>query len=160
MPAERVRERSFAQHILVVGRSFQARRRRGLRVRVFQGRLLPGKPVHRFPEEIGVAAALTRSGLGTPARPAQLGAGTVAIVGPGGRRITQLIAHVVYSETDAGGVRYASRVDISEECWSEFDTVEVWATSPEPLPAGDPELTRACTPLGLSLPPVLPASES
>jgi len=107
-----------------------------------------------------VAAALTRSGLGTPARPAQLDAGTVAIGGPGGRRITQLIAHVVYSETDAGGVRYASRVDINEECWAVFDTVEVWASNPEPLPTGDPELTRACTALGLSLPPVLPVSES
>ncbi|MHB1500627.1 MAG: hypothetical protein ACYDD0_00180 [Candidatus Dormibacteria bacterium] len=100
-----------------------------------------------------VAAALARSGLGSPARPTQLDAGTVALGGPGGRRLTQRVARIVYSETDAGGLRYVSRVDASEECWAVFDTVDVWTSAPELLLIGDPELISACVALGLRLSP-------
>jgi hypothetical protein len=82
----------------------------------------------------------------------QLDAGTIALAGPLGRRITQLIARVVYSETDAAGLRYTSRVDANEECWAVFDTVDVWASTPEKLAPADPELMSACVTLGLRLP--------
>ena len=99
-----------------------------------------------------VGSMLAASGLGTPARPVQLDAGTIALAGPIGRRITQVVAQVVYAETDAGGLRYVSRVDLDEECWAVFDTVEVWASAAEPMTPGDPDLASACAALGLRLP--------
>lgn len=99
-----------------------------------------------------LAAALADTGLGSPELPVQLDAGTIALAGPLGRRITQLIARVVYSETDAAGLRYTSRVDANEECWAVFDTVDVWASTPEKLAPADPELMSACVTLGLRLP--------
>lgn len=62
-----------------------------------------------------VVSALATSGLSTPDRPPQLDAGTIALAGPLGRRITQVVAQVLYAETDAGGLRYLSRVDLDEE---------------------------------------------
>jgi hypothetical protein len=99
-----------------------------------------------------VAAALADSGLGTPDRPAQLDAGTIALAGPVGRRITQTVARTVFTDTNAGGLRYTSRVDAFEECWAIFDTVAVWVTESQPVDLEDPDLTAACTALGLSLP--------
>ena len=98
-----------------------------------------------------VDSALAASGLGTPGRPVQLDAGTIALAGPLGRRITQVVARVVYTETDAGGLRYVSRVDLDEECWAVFDTVEVWTNAAEPLAPEDPALASACAALGLRL---------
>ena len=99
-----------------------------------------------------VVAALAASGLGAPDRPPQLDTGTIALGGPLGRRITQVVAQVLYAETDAGGLRYLSRVDLDEECWSIFDTVDVWASPVGPLDPADPDLVSACTALGLRLP--------
>lgn len=99
-----------------------------------------------------VSSTLAASGLGTPGRPVSLDAGTIALAGPLGRRITQVVAQVVYAETDAGGLRYVSRVDLNEECWAVFDTVEVWASATEPMTPGDPDLASACAALGLRLP--------
>ncbi|MHB8296174.1 MAG: RES domain-containing protein [Acidimicrobiales bacterium] len=98
-----------------------------------------------------VGAALAASRLGSLEHPAQLDTGTIALGGPPGRRITQVVARVIYAETDAGGLRYASRVDVCEECWAVFDTVEVWASATEQLALGDPDLASACAALGLRL---------
>lgn len=99
-----------------------------------------------------IAGALAASALGNPESPPQLDAGTIALGGPVGRRLTQAVARTIYTETDAGGIRYTSRVDAQEECWAVFDNVEVWSTSPEPLPADDPALYAVCIVLGLRLP--------
>lgn len=99
-----------------------------------------------------VVSALAASGLGAPDWPPQLDAGTIALAGPLGRRITQVVAQVLYAETDAGGLRYLSRVDLDEECWAIFDTVDVWAGPVAPLAPMDPDLVSACTALGLQLP--------
>ena len=96
-----------------------------------------------------VANTLAGSGLGSASHPVQLDAGTIALSGPIGRRITQAVARAVFTETDAGGVRYTSRVDVSEECWAVFDTVTIWVSEPQPLMPGDDDLRSACTALGL-----------
>lgn len=99
-----------------------------------------------------VVAALAASGLGTSDRPVQLDAGTIGLAGPVGRAITQVVARVVFTDTDAGGLRYTSRVDATEECWAIFDTVPVWAAEAQPVAADDPDLRAACAALGLQLP--------
>jgi len=82
----------------------------------------------------------------------QLDAGTIALSGPVGRGITQSVARAVFTDTDAGGLRYTSRVDVTEECWAIFDTVAVWVSQPQSLSSDDADLDAACTVLGLILP--------
>lgn len=98
-----------------------------------------------------VATALANSGLGSPAWPVQLDAGTISLSGPIGRQITQAVARTVFTHTDAGGLRYTSPVDATEECWAVFDTVAVWVSDPHPLDQDDADLHSACAALDLRL---------
>lgn len=76
----------------------------------------------------------------------------------------------MFTDTDAGGLRYTSRVDVTEECWAIFDTVAVWVSEPQLLSSDDADLHAACTALGLVLtegdagrrtvPPRRPAAEA
>lgn len=83
---------------------------------------------------------------------AKLDETTIRLAGPRGRRITQSVSRVIFSETNAAGIRYLSRLDAAEPCWAVFDWVQVKFSDSAAIDFNCAELRAAASTLGLTLP--------
>ena len=77
---------------------------------------------------------------------------TIRLPPPQGNTITQPVSRVVYDETDAVGIHYASRLDELEPCWAVFDWVTVDFSETKPIDANDDALKSAAAAMMLTLP--------
>lgn len=106
----------------------------------------------RLGHHLTVRQALDASQLGSSDQPAQLDEATIRLGGPRGRPITQAVSRVVFEETAAARIRYASRVDSDEECWAVFEATPLTFHRPEPVALNDHELRDAADQLLVALP--------
>jgi len=113
-PAGLVPERWLSQQRLICASAPEAARF----VDVTDSAVLAELNQHPRVREV-LSSELVRSTLGVAAR---LDEGTIRLVGPVGRAISQAVSHIVYSD-DAhfAGITYQTRFQDGERCWAVFD---------------------------------------
>jgi hypothetical protein len=98
-----------------------------------------------------VRRALDTSGLGTPQHPVQLDEATIRLAGPAGRSVTHAVSRAVFEDTNAGGIRYTSRLDVAEECWAVFEATPPDFDSPTAVTLDDADLVAAADALSVTV---------
>lgn len=91
-----------------------------------------------------VRQALDASPLSAPNKPAELDFAVIRLTAPLGRPITQAVSAAIREDyPGVGGLRYASRLDTTEECWALYEETPVIFESVAPLSPADVEHAQA-----------------